>query len=320
MTLLVVGSVAYDSVTTPSGARQKALGGSAVYFSIAASYLSPVSLVGVVGFDFEDRHVNILKGRGVDVSGLERTRGKTFHWTGRYSTEDVNQRETLDTELNVFADFRPELNREHRSSEYLFLANIDPELQLYVLRQMETRPTVVALDSMDFWIEGKRKELDRIIREVDMVFLDEGEARGLSGEFNLVKAARRIQDQGPCVVVVKRGEHGVLVFDRSGAFTAPAFPLENVADPTGAGDSFAGGFMSVIAATGDVSSAGLRRAAIFGSVMGSFTVEDFSTDRLAALTADAIDRRFRQFTELTQFEPFSQLSALLRPQADVKTA
>ena len=312
MRLLVVGSVAYDSVTTPSGARQMALGGSAVYFSVAASYLSPVSLVGVVGRDFQDSHVDLLRSLGVDVSGLDRASGKTFHWTGVYSTEDVNQRETLDTELNVFADFRPELHREHRSREYVFLANIDPELQLYVLRQMEARPAVVALDSMNFWIEGKRKELDRIVREVDIVFVDEGEARSLSGEFNIVRAARRIQSLGPGVVVIKRGEHGVSVFDRMGAFTAPAYPLENVVDPTGAGDSFAGGFMSALAATGDISNAGLRRAAIVGSVMGSFAVEDFSTDRLATLTSEAIDRRFRQFTELTRFEPLPQLSALLR--------
>ena len=289
-----------------------ALGGSAVYFSVAASYLSPVSLVGVVGCDFQDSHVDLLRSRGVDVSGLDRASGKTFHWTGIYSTEDVNQRETLDTELNVFADFRPELHREHRSSEYVFLANIDPELQLYVLRQMEARPAVVALDSMNFWIEGKRKELDRIVREVDIVFVDEGEARSLSGEFNIVRAARQIQSLGPGVVVIKRGEHGVSVFDRMGAFTAPAYPLENVVDPTGAGDSFAGGFMSALAAAGDTSNAGLRRAAIVGSVMGSFAVEDFSTDRLATLTSDAIDRRFRQFTELTRFEPLPQLSTLLR--------
>ena len=310
MSLLVVGSVAYDSVTTPAGSRQRALGGSAVYFSIAASYFAEVSLVGIVGQDFDERCVELLRSRGVDVSGLARTRGRTFHWSGVYSTEDVNQRETLDTQLNVFAEFRPALSRRHRGCQYLFLANIDPELQLDVLGQMGARPAVVALDSMNFWIDGKRSELERVVRESDMLFLDEGEARSFSGELNLVRAARRIQSLGPRVVVIKRGEHGVIVFDESDVFTAPAFPLENVVDPTGAGDSFAGGFMGTIAATGDLSGAGLRRAAIVGSAMGSFTVEDFSTDRLASLTAPVIERRFDQFIQITRFEPFMKPAAL----------
>ncbi len=308
--LLAVGSVAFDSVETPAGSRQKALGGSAAYFSIAASYLADVSLVGIVGQDFGDAHVETLRSRGVDLSGLERADGETFHWSGVYSTEDVNQRETLDTRLNVFADFRPVLSEAHRRSEYLFLANIDPELQLDVLRQMRERPKVVALDSMNFWIEGKRAELDRVVREVDMFFVDEGEARSCAGEANLARAARRIQAMGPRVVVVKRGEHGATVFDGDEVFAAPALPLESVADPTGAGDSFAGGFMGAIASTGDVSNDGLRRAAAVGCVFGSFTVEDFSVDRLSSLTREEIEARFQEFTELTRLEPFEGGAAL----------
>ena len=302
MSLLVVGSVAYDSVRTPAGSRERALGGSAVYFSIAASCLTDVSLVGIVGGDFERAHVETLKSRGVDVSGLERAEGKTFHWSGVYSSEDVNQRETLDTQLNVFEEFDPTLNREQRESDFVFLANIDPALQLSVLEQMERRPKLVALDSMNFWIDGRRDDLDKIVREVDLFFLDEGEARSYAGEANIVRAARRIQGMGPRAVVVKRGEHGVLVFDGDDMFSAPAFPLDSVVDPTGAGDSFAGGFMGLLAATGDTSHAGIRRAAIVGSVMGSFAVQDFSADRLTSLTTEDIQDRFDRFVRLTQFD------------------
>ena len=261
MSLLVVGSVAYDSVRTPAGSRERALGGSAVYFSIAASRFADVSLVGIVGEDFERAHIETLKSRGVDVSGLERAQGKTFHWAGVYSTEDVNQRETLDTQLNVFEEFNPTLSPEQRESDFVFLANIDPALQLSVLEQMERRPKLVALDSMNFWIDGRREDLDRIVREVDLFFLDEGEARSYAREANIVRAAKRIQGMGPRAVVVKRGEHGVLVFDGDDMFSAPAFPLDSVVDPTGAGDSFAGGFMGLLAATGDTSHSGIRRAA-----------------------------------------------------------
>ncbi len=305
MSLLVVGSVAYDSVETPAGTRNRALGGSAMYFSVAASCLTDVSLVGIVGEDFEEAHVEMLQARNVDVSGLERATGKTFHWSGVYSTEDVNQRETLDTQLNVFEEFKPTLNDKHSQSDFVFLANIDPALQLLVLEQMERRPSLVALDSMNFWIEGRRDDLDRIVREVDLFFLDEGEARSYAGEFNIVRAARRIQDMGPRVVVVKRGEHGVLVFDDDDIFSAPAFPLDSVVDPTGAGDSFAGGFMGVLAATGDTSHAGIRRAAIVGSVMGSFAVQDFSADRLTSLTTNDIRDRFDNFIRLTRFDSFA---------------
>ena len=305
MSLLVVGSVAYDSVRTPAGSRERALGGSAMYFSVAASCLTDVSLVGIVGEDFEEAHVEMLESRRIDVSGLEYAAGKTFHWSGVYSTEDVNQRETLDTQLNVFEEFKPSLNAKHTESEFVFLANIDPALQLLVLEQMERRPKLVALDSMNFWIDGRRDDLDRIVREVDLFFLDEGEARSYAGEANIVRAARRIQEMGPRTVVVKRGEHGVLVFDGDEVFSAPAFPLDSVVDPTGAGDSFAGGFMGLLAATGDTSHAGIRRAAIVGSVMGSFAVQDFSADRLTSLTKNDIRDRFDNFIKLTQFGTYT---------------
>ena len=313
MSLLVVGSVAYDSVKTPVSSRDRALGGSAMYFSVAASCLTDVSLVGIVGEDFEEAHVEMLESRRIDVSGLERATGKTFHWSGVYSTEDVNQRETLDTQLNVFEEFRPALNTKHSESDFVFLANIDPALQMLVLEQMERRPRLVALDSMNFWIEGRRDDLDRIVREVDLFFLDEGEARSYAGEANIVRAARRIQDMGPRAVVVKRGEHGVLVFDEEDMFSAPAFPLDSVVDPTGAGDSFAGGFMGVLAATGDISHDGIRRAAIVGSVMGSFAVQDFSADRLTSLTTEDIQDRFDRFVRLTQFDGFENESGFLSP-------
>ena len=304
MSLLVVGSVAYDSVQTDAGSRRMALGGSAVYFSIAASYLADVSLVGVVGEDFKQRHVDLLTEHGVDVSGLERAEGKTFHWSGVYSTEDVNTRETLDTQLNVFSDFSPTLADGHRSSDYVFLANIDPELQMRVIDQMERRPKVVALDSMNFWIDGRRSELDEVVGRVDILFLDEGEVRSYSGEANLVSAARRIQEMGPLVAVVKRGEHGALVFDKDEVFAAPAMPLESVVDPTGAGDSFAGGFMGAVASSGDVSNRGLRRAAVVGSMMGSFAVQDFSVEGLTHLKRKQLRDRFQEFVRLTAFDDF----------------
>ena len=313
MSLLVVGSVAYDSVQTPTGRRDRALGGSAVYFSLAASYLTEVGLVGVVGEDFDDSDVELLEAHDVDLSGLERVNGRTFHWSGVYSTEDVNQRETLDTQLNVFAEFSPYLSEAHRSTEIVFLANIDPVLQLDVLEQLDASPKFAALDSMDFWIEGSRRDLERVVSKVDLLFLDEGEARGFSGDFNLVRAARTIQEYGPRIVVIKRGEHGVLMVDREDVFNAPAYPLERVVDPTGAGDSFAGGFMGTVAATGDTSNQGLRRAAVVGSVMGSFTVEDFSTERLESLTTSDIQHRFRQFQDLTSFDGFEDWSDLERP-------
>lgn len=300
MSILVVGSVALDSVATPFGKRTDALGGSGTYFSIAASYFTPVKLVAVVGSDFPERHVSMLKRHKIDVSGLQRQPGKTFRWKGRY-TYDLNTAETLDTRLNVFADFKPSLPAPHRDSTFVFLANIDPELQLEVLKQVK-KPKLVACDTMNFWIEGKKKALIKTLRHVDILIINEAEARQLAGEKNLVVAARRIRSWGPKALVVKRGEYGALFFHGETVFSAPALPLETILDPTGAGDSFAGGFMGYLASCGDVTDASLRRAIIFGSVMASFNVEDFSVRRLDRLTKAAISKRFAQFKSLTHFD------------------
>ena len=306
MSVLVVGSVAYDSVRTPAGNRTDALGGSATYFSVSGSYFTPVSLVAAVGEDFCREDIELFNAHSVDISGLERKKGKTFRWAGRYGTEDINTRDTLDTQLNVFADFSPQLNLEHRKHLYLFLANIHPKLQQSVLDQMITRPELVALDSMNFWIDGHRDALTDIVGSADVLFMDEGVARSFSGEVNLVRAARSILSLGPKVVVVKRGEHGVLLFQDESVFFAPAMPLDQVVDPTGAGDSFAGGFLGYLAGTGDLSSNGFRRAAILGCVMGSFAVESFGLDRLSSLTRADVVARFQSLTSLTQFTPLAE--------------
>ena len=310
MSILVVGSVAYDTVKTPAGTREDALGGSATFFSISGSYFAPVSVVAVVGEDFEDGDVELLKDHGVDVSGLDRRPGKTFRWSGVYGAEDVNTRDTLDTQLNVFADFAPELSPEQRKSPYLFLANIAPELQMSVLEQMDERPKLVALDSMALWIDISHEALERIVRKVDVLFLDETEVRTFTKRSNLVEAARAIMAMGPSTVVAKRGDHGVLLFHGDSIFSAPAFPLDRVIDPTGAGDSFAGGFMGYLAATGDLSAEGFKLAAMTGSVMGSFQVESFSLERTASLTNDEIEARFRALSDLTKFTPLEDNESL----------
>ena len=306
MTVLVVGSVAYDSVATPAGSRVDALGGSATYFSIACSNFAPVSLVGVVGEDFRDCDVELLCSNGVDLSSLERAKGRTFRWSGVYGPEDINTRETLDTQLNVFGDFAPSLSEAHRGVPYLFLANIAPSLQLDVLRQTSRRPKLVALDTMNFWIEGNSQELREVVSLVDVVFMDEDEARSFTDSMNLMQAAREIHSMGPRTVVIKRGEHGAILFHEGQPFMTPAVPLDRVIDPTGAGDSFAGGFMGYLAATDDLTERGFRRAAITGSVMGSFVVEGFSLERLANVTINEAEMRFRQLTTLTQFEPLAE--------------
>jgi len=310
LSILVVGSVAYDTVKTPAGTREDALGGSATFFSVSGSYFAPVSVVAVVGEDFEDGDVELLKDHGVDVSGLDRRPGKTFRWSGVYGAEDVNTRDTLDTQLNVFADFAPELSPEQRKSPYLFLANIAPELQMSVLEQMDERPKLVALDSMALWIDISHEALERIVRKVDVLFLDETEVRTFTKRSNLVEAARAIMAMGPSTVVAKRGDHGVLLFHGDSIFSAPAFPLDRVIDPTGAGDSFAGGFMGYLAATGDLSAEGFKLAAMTGSVMGSFQVESFSLERTASLTNDEIEARFRALSDLTKFTPLEDNESL----------
>lgn len=300
MALLVVGSVGLDTVRTPFGAVEEALGGSATYCSAAASFFTPVQLVAVVGEDFPEEHVRFLADRRVDLRGLQRVPGRTFRWRGEYTFE-LNEAKTLDTQLNVFERFRPELPEAYREAEYLFLANIDPDLQRDVLRQMR-RPRLVACDTMNFWIEGKLEALRRTIREVDLLVINEGEARELAREPNLVKAARQILSLGPKALIVKRGEYGACLFNGKQVFAAPAYPLESAFDPTGAGDAFAGGMMGYLAANGDLSDAGIRRAMIFGSVLASYNVEDFSLNRLRTLSRGEIDLRYREFLELTRFE------------------
>lgn len=311
MSILVVGSVAYDSVVTPSGSRQDALGGSATFFSVAGSYFTDVSVVAVVGDDFKPEDIGLMTSHGIDLTGLEHRPGKTFRWSGLYS-DDVNIRETLETQLNVFADFSPKIRPEQQRVPFLFLANIDPDLQFAVLDQMDARPKLVALDTMNYWIEGKQRSLSRVIENVDLLFIDEGEARAIASELNLIRCAQHIKSLGPRTVVIKRGEHGVLVFHETMIFAVPAFPLENPTDPTGAGDSFAGGFIGYLSASCDLSLNGFRRAAVAGSVMGSFAVESFGLDRIGSLTVADIDARFRSFTELSQFVPLNVGESLLK--------
>lgn len=300
MGLLVVGSIALDSVKTPFGEVEEALGGSATYFSTSASYFTDVRLVAVVGEDFPDKHINFLKLRRIDISGLEKRKGKTFRWAGHYGF-DLNEAHTLKTELNVFEDFKPILPAQYRDTEIVFLANIDPDLQREVLGQVEGKK-LVAADTMNFWIAGKRASLLETLKLVDILLINEGEARELAGEANLVRAARKITAMGPKTLIVKRGEYGVLMFNGESVFSAPAYPLESVFDPTGAGDTFAGGFMGYLSNTMDFGEASLRRAIVMGSVMASFNVEDFSLNRIRNLDYKEIEARFREFKTLSHFE------------------
>jgi sugar/nucleoside kinase (ribokinase family) len=300
MSILVVGSVAYDTVETPFGKAERVLGGSASFFSVAASFFVPVNLVAVVGEDFGDKQLAAFKDRTISLEGLERAKGETFHWQGKYSY-DLNARDTIRTDLNVFESFRPKIPAAYRKSEYVFLGNIDPALQREVLDQVE-KPKVVACDTMNFWIGGRLDELKKTLARVDILLINDSEARELSGEWNIVKAARAIRAMGPKTLVIKKGEHGVLMFTNEGSFAAPAYPLEDVFDPTGAGDTFAGGFMGYLASRGGMGDSALRRAVIMGSTLASFTVEAFSLDRLLRLTRPEIDERFRLFKRLTHFE------------------
>lgn len=300
MSLLVVGSVAFDSVKTPFGEVSRVLGGSASYFSTAASYFTEVRLVAVVGDDFPEAHRQLLAGRGVRLEGLQKMAGKTFQWRGEYGSQ-LNEAKTLETQLNVFESFRPKLPDGYADSPFVFLANIDPELQLDVLRQVR-RPKWVACDTMNFWIGGKRDALIKVLGNVDLVIVNEGEARELTGETNLVRAAKQILGWGAKTLMVKRGEYGVVMFNAQTVFAAPAYLLENVFDPTGAGDSFAGGVMGYLSQVGRVDDATLRQAVIYGSVMASFNVEAFSLDRLCSLTQEEIATRYRHFKALTHFE------------------
>jgi len=303
--VLVVGSVAFDSVETPFGEVEDALGGSALYFSNSASYFAGVDLVAVVGEDFPGEPIEHLKNRGVDTSGLYEAEGDTFRWEGRYGY-DLNEPDTLETQLNVFGDFHPELPEHYRDSKYVFLANIDPELQLEVLDQVED-PDFVALDTMNFWIDKKRDELLGAIERIDMLVINEMEARQLADEANIVQAAREIREMGPSMVSIKRGEYGALLFMPDGIFFAPAYPLEEVHDPTGAGDSFAGGMLGFLAAREDISEPSLRQANVIGSVMASFCVEEFSLGGLQGLDDDEIARRLGKFERLVDFDSVDSL-------------
>ncbi len=300
MSILVVGSVAYDTVETPFGRAERVLGGSASFFAVAASFFTPVSLVAVVGRDFGEEQLRAFAGRPIDLEGLERMEGKTFHWQGRYSL-DLNSRDTICTDLNVFEFFKPKIPARYRSSEVVFLGNIDPELQREVLDQVAA-PRLVACDTMNFWIKGRAEELRRTLARTQVLLVNDAEARELSGEWNLVKAARAIRALGPRTIVVKKGEHGVLMFHEEECFAAPAYPLETVFDPTGAGDTFAGGFLGCLAGCAQVDEGSLRRAVIMGSTLASFCVEAFSLDRLLRLTRSEIDARFDRFRRLTSFE------------------
>lgn len=298
--LLVVGSVAIDSVETPFGREDEAIGGSALYFTAAASLFASVRLVAVIGEDFPVSSLKFLEDREVDLSGLVRTSGRTFRWKGLYGF-DLNEAQTLETHLNVFEDFDPVLSPVHRQAPFVFLANIDPDLQYRVLDQIE-QPAFIASDTMNFWIQGKKKALLRTLERVDTLVLNEAEARMLSDEPNLVRAAQVIRSFGPKGVVIKRGEYGAIYFCDGHVFAAPAYPLEEVRDPTGAGDSFAGGFMGYLASTGNTDPENVRRAVVFGSAMASFNVEDFSFRRLQSLTYPEVAQRFRDFLGLTKFE------------------
>jgi len=295
----VVGTVAFDSIETPFGSAERVLGGSASYFAVAASFFSPVKIVGVIGQDFPEEYLAIFSGRGVDLEGLRREKGETFHWRGRYH-EDLNVRDTVELHLNVLSGFVPHLPESYRDAEYVFLGNIDPDMQMEVLRQLR-RMRLVACDTMDHWILNSGVALRKVLRKIETLVINDSEARLLSGEHNIVRAARAILKMGPKVVLIKRGEYGVLQFSDSSIFGTPAYPLEEVFDPTGAGDSFAGGFMGYLARSGDHSERGLRRSIVYGSVVASFTVEDFGLKRLTRLSLGEVEERYQRFLALTDF-------------------
>jgi len=307
MSILAVGSIAFDSITTPSGRAENVVGGSATYFSLAASYFTDVRVVAVVGDDFSAEHESILKEREVDTRGIEHTAGKTFRWGGHY-LENLNEAKTDFTELNVFEKFKPQIPAEYRDSRYLFLGNIHPALQRAVREEMNA-VQLTGGDTMNYWIEGSREELTETLKLVDVLLINDGEARMLAGESSVPRAARKVMEMGPKALVIKHGEYGATIFFRDGTFgvgdhpfRAPALPIEEVKDPTGAGVSFAGGFMGYIASQPKLTRDVLKRALFYGGVMGSFAVERFGTERLQALTRDEIEDRFLIFRQLTHLE------------------
>lgn len=309
MSILVVGSVAFDSIRTPSGTVDRCLGGAATHFSLAASFFTPVRVIGVVGEDFLPEHEAVFQGRGIDIQGIERTGGKCFHWTGEYR-ENLNEAHTLRTDLNVFESFQPKIPEAYRDSEFLFLANIDPVLQEQVRRQMP-RVRMVCGDTMNYWISGHNKNLRSMLRGLDALLINDGEAKLLADETNLVHAAKRIMEMGPKTLIVKHGEYGATAFFSEQSFAkhlsqsffhAPALPLAEVVDPTGAGDSFAGGFFGYLASQPELTPGVFKRAMFYGGVMGSFAVERFGTERVQGLTREEIDRRFALFRELSHLD------------------
>jgi len=307
MSVLAVGSVAFDSIATPSGRVDNVLGGSATYFALAASYFTKVRVIAVVGEDFTAEHENVLKKRGVDTRGIEHAKGKTFRWGGQY-LENLNEAKTDFTELNVFERFQPRIPQEYMDTKFLFLGNIHPSLQAAVRLELDG-VRLTGGDTMNFWINGARSELVETLKLVNVLLINDGEAKLLSGDSSLPRAARKVLAMGPQALVIKHGEYGATIFFREGAFgighhpfRAPALPLDEVKDPTGAGDSFAGGFMGYLAAQGNISREGLKRALFYGGVMGSFAVERFGTERLQSLTREEIDARFQVFRELTHLE------------------
>ena len=310
MGILVVGSVAIEDVRTPTGGRTRTLGGACTYFATAASLYGPVAMVGIVGTDFPQEHIEFFKSRGIDLRGLQIAEGKTFFWSGRYG-DDLDDVETLDTQLNVFAGFHPVLPKDLCNSEYVFLANIDPDLQIEVLEQVQA-PRLAALDSMNYWMTSKRESLAHAMSRVDVVLLNESEVRLYTQEPNLIRGARRILEVGPRALVIKRGEHGAMLVSRGkGAqeslFVTPACPVENVVDPTGAGDTFAAGFMGYLARTGDLSFGALRRAVVHGTMVASFTIQDYSIDRLRSLSLAEIEDAYDEFRCLTYFSPMGDV-------------
>ncbi len=302
MSLLAVGTVAFDDIETPFGRAEKVVGGACTYIALAASYFtSPVQVVSVVGDDFPTETLDYLKARGADLEGLQIRQGeKSFFWAGKYHS-NMNGRDTLDTQLNVLATFDPVLPASYRNTQFLMLGNLTPQVQMRVIEQMETKPKMIALDTMNFWMDIALDDLLRVIRKIDVLIINDEEARQLSGEYSLLKAAKIIHDMGPKNLVIKKGEHGALLFHSGQMFYAPALPLAEVIDPTGAGDTFAGGFMGWIAKTGDTSFDNMKRAVIYGSAMASFCVEKFSIERLQELTPEMIEDRVAQFAELVRF-------------------
>jgi sugar/nucleoside kinase (ribokinase family) len=303
MSLLIVGTVAFDEVESPFGKTGKILGGAGTYIGLAASHLTDnIGIVSVVGGDFPQEYINLFKERNIDNSGLRVVKeGKTFFWAGRYH-ENMNMRDTLVTDLNVLADFDPVVPEHARSSKYLMLGNLTPAIQRRVIEQMDPRPELIVMDTMNFWMDTALKDLVDVISMVDVLTVNDEEARQLSGEYSLVKAAKKILTMGPRFLIVKKGEHGALLFHENKIFHAPAMPLEDVFDPTGAGDTFAGGFMGYIAKTNDISFENMKRAIIYGSAMASFTVEKFGTDRLTELNPEDIKKRLNEFVNLVNFE------------------